>query len=157
MISLLLLALFSVTESKSKPEGRIIGGDIGDVSQYRYLVRIQADGFMCGGGLVSSTALVTAAHCTTNKDPMAYDIREGKNYQREMDQPTCPKLKATSVHPHPQYSPNTVVNDIGIIRVEPNPKFSHFLALDTTNMATDGLQWNWQFNLSRGLWKSRRV
>ncbi|KAJ2944807.1 hypothetical protein O0L34_g1698 [Tuta absoluta] len=59
---------------------KIVGGDDIDISQAPYQVSIVKYGrHACGGTLVSSDLIVTAAHCITDTEPSRYQIRVGSS------------------------------------------------------------------------------
>lgn len=127
-------ALSSPVESAAR--SYIVGGQPGDASQVKYLVRVVAAGQMCGGCLIAKGAVLTAAHCTTTTDPSQFNIREGRNTQAEMDQ--AAQLMAVSVHPHEQYSQATYNADIAVILVQEDHPLTVFLKVDSSGMATVG-------------------
>lgn len=43
--------------------GRIIGGQLASNGQFPYQVGLSLNGAWCGGSLISSTVILTAAHC----------------------------------------------------------------------------------------------
>ncbi|KAI0226203.1 hypothetical protein L0F63_004306 [Massospora cicadina] len=134
----LALVLFSQVESKSKPEGRIIGGQYDDANNYKHLVRIVADGSSCGGALISKNAVITAAHCAKNPNPNAYQINEGKTTQSEMKL-NSERLIATAVYANQEFNKFTFLSDVAVILVDPNHSMNTFLTLDTSGMASVGL------------------
>ncbi|KAJ9070159.1 hypothetical protein DSO57_1011320 [Entomophthora muscae] len=111
-------------------------GKPAEASKVPYLVRIFIDDGMCGGGLISKTAILTAAHCTTVKNLSRYDIREGKNTQEEMD--SANELIAVKVHSHENFTTQPKRADIAIIRIRPNHNLKVFLKVDTTGRAKIG-------------------
>lgn len=133
MIPTLVLACALVTAQKSE---KIVMGEPGEAKQVPYLVRVHVDGAMCGGGLISKRAVLTAAHCTTTTNPAKYDIHEGRNTQAEMDVAT--RLAVVAVHPHEGYTDQPFQADIAVIRVDPNHPLTVFLAVDTESIAVAG-------------------
>ncbi|XP_029160690.1 chymotrypsin-1-like [Nylanderia fulva] len=66
MIKLVILVVVSAIVQHvccDEPE-RIVGGDIADIGQFIYQVSLQFYGeHICGGSIISSTHILTAAHC----------------------------------------------------------------------------------------------
>ncbi|KAI0223477.1 hypothetical protein L0F63_004122, partial [Massospora cicadina] len=91
---------------------RIVGGQYDDANNYKHLVRVVADGSMCGGALISKNAVLTAAHCAMNPNPGAYKINEGKTQQFDMDGPNSERLIATAVYANQEFNKFTFLSDV---------------------------------------------
>ncbi|KAL6429761.1 hypothetical protein ACFW04_007572 [Cataglyphis niger] len=63
MYRLLTIFIYDFIACCDEPE-RIIGGDIAAIGQFKYQVSLQSYGeHICGGTIISSTHILTAAHC----------------------------------------------------------------------------------------------
>ncbi|KAJ9089238.1 hypothetical protein DSO57_1014989 [Entomophthora muscae] len=129
MFSAILITAALVSQVQPKATKYIVGGQPGDARQYKHLVRIVADHKLCGGSLIAKNAILTAAHCTQNPCPKAYDIRPGRTTQAEMDK--APRLNVVSVHSHRGFNDMNFSADISVIRIDPNHDMNTFLAVDT--------------------------
>ncbi|XP_073840969.1 seminase-like [Musca autumnalis] len=75
LILLLLPPLNNATENNSSAEvtsinSRIVGGDATTIDKAKYLVYLRVNGkFICGGSLVSTKFVITAAHCIDGVNP----------------------------------------------------------------------------------------
>jgi trypsin len=67
------------TEDSSSPDNnRIIGGSQTSSSRYPYAVSIQDDiGHFCGGSLIASDMILTAAHCQGGSYDVVIDTQFG--------------------------------------------------------------------------------
>uniref|UniRef100_A0A6P7FL11 CLIP domain-containing serine protease n=1 Tax=Diabrotica virgifera virgifera TaxID=50390 RepID=A0A6P7FL11_DIAVI len=86
--------------------------------------------FRCGGTIINNKYILTAAHCITRlKDPLL-DVRVGEYNTSSvidcvMDQNGIAKcindpiqnLAIEEIIPHPEFNPNVIANDIGLLRV----------------------------------------
>ncbi|XP_044737119.1 trypsin-3-like [Chrysoperla carnea] len=60
-----MLILSGVTVSKPSINGRIVGGENATIEEFPYQVSLEIDGHHhCGGSILNSTVILTAAHCT---------------------------------------------------------------------------------------------
>nr|AAD31268.1 trypsinogen RdoT2 precursor [Rhyzopertha dominica] len=51
-------------------DGRIVGGEDAEIEEYNYTVQVQWYGYqICGGAIISSSYVLTAAHCTDGLEP----------------------------------------------------------------------------------------
>ncbi|KAI7815457.1 Serine protease, partial [Rhyzopertha dominica] len=59
-------------------DGRIVGGEDAEIEEYNYTVQVQWYGYqICGGAIISSSYVLTAAHCTDGLEQTAYSVRAG--------------------------------------------------------------------------------
>ncbi|XP_049860456.1 trypsin delta-like [Schistocerca gregaria] len=62
----------------SRPGPRIVGGEPVDISQYPWQISLQVLGFHgCGGSIISSTWVLTAAHCVDSLPVVLFSVRAG--------------------------------------------------------------------------------
>ena len=80
-----------------------------------------SEGFLCGASLLTSEHAVTAAHCVADllNDPSALSIVVGRNYLSNEYGGTVQQRTTTKIIIHPNYDPNTLVNDIAILQFSP--------------------------------------
>ncbi|KAH7637109.1 group 6 mite allergen-like protein [Dermatophagoides farinae] len=104
----------SSSSSNSKIPNRIIGGvdaEPGEVPFITQLFRrfLFSNRFLCGGSLITSRTVLTAAHCVnyfTN-----YRIRYGTN---SILWSPFPEVEVKMMKPHPKFDLSTVQNDIAL-------------------------------------------
>lgn len=123
LVQLLALLVFGSTPGHSqslKKSTRIVGGSVvTNKDKYSYFALVSArytDGsgtvrtITCGGSLITSSAVLTAAHCLSNPKITAITITldNGSEVRR---------VRAKSWVTHPSFDPSSALYDIGVIRL----------------------------------------
>jgi secreted trypsin-like serine protease len=96
---------------------RIVGGTHAQPNSWPWQVRLEADGGLCGGTLIDTRHVLTAAHCfQTPVVTQNYAVYVGMH---DINQPVYSeqKIVAERIFLHEQYNTNTQENDIAIIRL----------------------------------------
>lgn len=96
---------------------RIVGGVHTVPNSWPWQVRLHADGGLCGGTLIDTKHVLTAAHCIqTPVVTQNYEIIVGLH---DIDKPVYneQKIAAERIFVHEQYNPTSQENDIAIIRL----------------------------------------
>ncbi|XP_062140509.1 serine protease 1 [Drosophila sulfurigaster albostrigata] len=79
------------------------------------------DNHFCGGAIISTRSILTAAHCLfingAKLRPSRVKIVAGTP-RRLVKTGNTQELNVDKVRPHPKYSPSTLANDIGILRLK---------------------------------------
>lgn len=108
---LVLLALLAVADSA----GAIVAGTGTRVQRHPWMVSLQdADGHVCGASLISTTAVVTAAHCTEEFFPEELGIAAGITRLDQLGQ----RRQVTAIVEHPAYFRRDGF-DIAVVVFEP--------------------------------------
>lgn len=95
--------------------GRIVGGSATTISSHPWQVSLQRSGaHFCGGSVISSTMVVTAAHCLLKVTVSTLRVRAGSTY-RSLGGFIS---NAASFKIHEGYSTSTKINDIGVVRLK---------------------------------------
>ncbi|CAG0891523.1 unnamed protein product [Darwinula stevensoni] len=111
---------FNWRSDKPMPDGRIVGGEDAEIEQIPWQISFQTlSGFhFCGGSIMDSTHVITAAHCCEGEGPGTTNIRAGSNLN---DQGGVLVLVA-DVLQHPRYNGNDLSYDICLLTLdEPLP------------------------------------
>jgi secreted trypsin-like serine protease len=92
---------------------RIVGGESAGTSTWGWAVSISIGGIsLCGGAILSSSWVITAAHCMSGISPSQVIVYAGSNIRFSGQ-----SRVASSVIIHPNYISSTHVNDIALIRL----------------------------------------
>ncbi|CAF0976746.1 unnamed protein product [Rotaria sordida] len=94
---------------------KIVGGEQANTDTWGWVVSIRiGNSHVCGGSLISSTLILTAAHCLISLKSLAnLNINAGSNYLSIIDQ----RRTVSKIYIHKYYDENTLVHDIAIIRL----------------------------------------
>merc|ERR1712130_656760 len=106
---------------------KIVGGQNAQKNEYPWQVGLVSNWGskpFCGGSLISSTTVVTAAHCATSPSQFKvvvgdYDVTQGDGEQR---------VSVASWTSHPNYNSNNQDHDIAIIQLAEPVQFSDSVA-----------------------------
>ena len=118
----------------------VIGGGPSDITAHPWQVVVYANNSLCGGALITSTWVVTAAHCLdSGVTPDRVEILSG--ISRLSERSDAARLPAAEIIVHPQWTADGYENDIALIRLagpwSPAPG-RQAVALPT---AVDGAVW----------------
>lgn len=98
----------------------IIGGSYSVKGQFPYQVSIQVNGkHNCGGSIIADQYILTAAHCLIKDDNIAvyqsYTVVADAVDLNNDDEGF--EIKVVAAYASTEYDPNTVLNDIAILKV----------------------------------------
>ncbi|CAI6341141.1 unnamed protein product [Periconia digitata] len=113
-LALPALALAAPVPQEDEMSVQIVGGVPAVAGDAPFIVAISRSGNAhCGGSLIDSTTVVTAAHCTQPYAVNTLTIRAG-SLQRTSGGVTS---NVASKRVHPNYNANTYENDIAVIKL----------------------------------------
>jgi Ca2+-binding RTX toxin-like protein len=96
----------------------IVGGVVAPQGAYPWFTSVQTQtGFaFCGGTLVSSRWVLTAAHCVDTSTPASLRLVIGSN---RLSQPSQGEVRGvTQILVHPSWNPGTFDNDVALLRLD---------------------------------------
>ncbi|XP_014290737.1 trypsin-1 [Halyomorpha halys] len=127
-LSVLVKSSFSnKTEEKWRSNLGIIHGVPALDGEYPSIVSIQENGFhLCGGNIINEFTILTAAHCTIDKNTDLWDAVAGTT-NIEKPGPHEQKSKIISVIVHPKFEIHSSLFDIAIARVSTGFVFNPFV------------------------------
>ncbi|KAM6238735.1 mast cell protease 1A-like [Porphyrio hochstetteri] len=107
--------------------GRIIGGWEAKPHSRPYMAYLKIKNathpFSCGGFLIRSDAVLSAAHCVTGKGKVSVTVILGA-HNITKNEPGQQKFHIRHWVIHPKYSRNTLANDIVLLKLEPKAKLT---------------------------------
>ncbi|XP_063914152.1 brachyurin-like isoform X2 [Zophobas morio] len=124
---LLILIILPKYDGKNVNQ-RIIGGDVAFAGQFPFIAAIYkstSDGtFFCGGALMNNQWILTSGSCVDGA--ILFTIYLGA-HDLTANEPTAEKLAADTYILHPDYNPNTLENDIGLIKLRAPVTFTMYI------------------------------
>ncbi|XP_055851787.1 trypsin-4-like [Episyrphus balteatus] len=100
--------------------GKIVGGQEVDITQYPYAVSVRnSNGHICGGSIIAANKILTAAHCTEGQDSASMTIRCGSSIA---DQGTSHKV--IKIAQHPNFTDEYNHNDVSVLTIRPKITFN---------------------------------
>lgn len=93
-------------------QSRVVNGNATTIEHFPWIVSMQYYGaHRCGGSIITTNRILTAAHCTINVIPSLLSIRAGST-----DSQTGGELVAVTEYTnHQSYNPTTLENDISVM------------------------------------------
>ncbi|NXO02670.1 DDN1 protein, partial [Rhinopomastus cyanomelas] len=114
--------------------GRIIGGREAEPHSRPYMAYVQISHRLgtacCGGFLIRSDAVLSAAHCVAGKENVKINVTLGAhNIKRKEQSQQVFRIKDGNWVRHPNYSRVTRENDIMLLKLEPKAKLTKEVAV----------------------------
>lgn len=124
--TLTLITLFAAFQAASASEpmsSLIVGGAAAPREEFPYLVSLQTGSFghFCGGALISSDWVLTAAHCVKNIDLNMLQVVAG--LQKLSDQNGVERHEADDIIIHPGYDQATHDYDYALVGLSDESRF----------------------------------
>nr|XP_027218652.1 transmembrane protease serine 9-like isoform X3 [Penaeus vannamei] len=104
---------------------RIVGGVETEVNEYPWMVSlVDGSGYyhFCGGSIISSQWVVTAAHCAVGMTTSDY-VLVGDHNLYSGSEANSQWMQIAEIVNHPSYDSNTLDNDIALIRLKTEIQF----------------------------------
>ncbi|GJQ84298.1 hypothetical protein Trydic_g5237 [Trypoxylus dichotomus] len=96
-------------------DDRIVGGVSVTIEEYPYQVSlIYYNMHICGGSIIDSNWIVTAAHCTSGIEDRSLRVRVGSSFA--IQDGVLHRVK--KIYEHPNYSSWTLSNDIAVLELQ---------------------------------------
>jgi len=129
----------------------VIGGQATEVNEYPWMALLRevgssASSFFCGGALIATRWVVTAAHCTPGLTPGELEIRLGEHIRSSTSDSSITRdFKVSAITRHPQYNGND--HDIAMVKLAEAADLSIFTPVcmprqtDYTDLRTTVIGW----------------
>jgi len=117
---------------ENKMKQRIISGIETDENALPWMVSLQdkAGSWYCGGSIITSSWIITAAHCVIAKsivdNPKDIFIKVGDHDLKEQHETNSKTFLVSEVHPHEDYHDESINNDIALLKLKNSIKFQIF-------------------------------
>ncbi|XP_030592401.1 trypsin I-P1-like [Archocentrus centrarchus] len=130
----LLLAL-ALTGSEAQFDGcgvaplnnRIVGGDTAPEGAWPWQASLHRSGsHFCGGSLINSQWVLTAAHCFQSTNTSGLVVYLGRQSQQNVN-PNEVSLTVSQIIKHPNYNSNTNDNDITLLQLSSTVQFTNYI------------------------------
>ncbi|XP_047106410.1 brachyurin-like [Schistocerca piceifrons] len=109
--------------------GRIVGGSAAYQGQFPHQAAVSMDSsYLCGDSLISTSAVLTAAHCVSGFSKWAVSLGGIRRSGSESGHVTI-NIRSTTVHSG--YNANTLNNDIAVIFLGTNVQLSSNIKFST--------------------------
>lgn len=126
-------------ENVTQPEGgcgvnsktRIVGGDKADPKEWPWMAALLSKirgNFFCGGALINSKYVLTAAHCTFRVPENQILVRLGEYDFSDSDDGPGEDYPVLEIKRHALYSRKTLRNDIALLKLGRSAKFDQFVS-----------------------------
>lgn len=141
---LVLLLVPQETAVAQSQNPQIIGGEEATPGAWPWMVAlVSADspdafnGQFCGGSLIAPTWVLTAAHCTEGATADQIDVVLGRH---ALSSNAGERIRVAEIINHPNYNPDTVNNDIALLRLSTASSQTAvaILSSDNANLAAPG-------------------
>lgn len=95
---------------------RVINGVPATANSWPWMVHVRMSGLgTCGGFLISSQHIITAAHCVSDIAPSRVKVYAGLQKVSQLSNADVRSVSAISSHP--EYNPSTLENDIAVLKL----------------------------------------
>lgn len=134
VLPLSLLSFSSQAEEDVNVTPYIVGGDLGNVADYPFMASLMFEYEsqpgkvfpLCGGSVLDSTHILTAAHCVYNV--ASYRIASMKvaiEANDEQGMLAAPRVSVKNIYYPSNYSDSTLLNDVAVLELaQPLPNYT---------------------------------
>lgn len=128
--------------TSEKNQLRIINGEDATLGQFPHQVSLRSyisKDHYCGGSILNSKYILTAAHCAQGRNAIPLFIYTVVGTIDRKVGGT--RYRVSRVYNHPKYNPNRLLNDIALLRTKNEILFNEYvqpIALPTADLAEEG-------------------
>uniref|UniRef100_A0A669CUZ1 Peptidase S1 domain-containing protein n=1 Tax=Oreochromis niloticus TaxID=8128 RepID=A0A669CUZ1_ORENI len=106
---------------------RIVGGQEASPGSWPWQVSLHISGSFCGGSLINSQWVLTAAHCFKITDPSGVTVTLGRQ-SLQGSNPNAVSRTVTKIIPHPNYNSTSFNNDICLLQLSSPVTFNNYIS-----------------------------
>lgn len=116
-----------ITNLENEVENRIVGGENAKKGQFPYQISLRHVLYrqhFCGGSILNSRFLITAAHCTggLHSNPRyVYAVVGARHLSSGIE------VKLNKIYRHEAFDSRSLVNDVSLLRTTKKIKFTHLI------------------------------
>jgi secreted trypsin-like serine protease len=112
---------------------KIVGGNVAESHSWpaQALLYVSNGGStsLCGGTLIATDVVLTAAHCILSTNPGNYRVYLGVQDRSSLTGSTVQQMTVTRIHKHSSYSSSTLRNDIATLVFSGNAILNQYVQL----------------------------
>eukprot|EP00918_Siedleckia_nematoides_P097802 GHVU01214235.1.p1 GENE.GHVU01214235.1~~GHVU01214235.1.p1 ORF type:complete len:242 (-),score=7.13 GHVU01214235.1:292-1017(-) len=104
----------------------IVGGQEARVNEFPWQVSLRTSGHFCGGQVINTRWVISAAHCTIGQSPGSITVVLGAHSRNTPDTSTFRTDRAVArIVNHGSYNANNMRNDISLLELSSTVSFSN--------------------------------
>jgi secreted trypsin-like serine protease len=106
-------------------ETRIVGGQVTGIHRYPWVARLVYDGqFHCGGSLINSDYVLTAAHCVRRLRRSKFKVVLGDHDQHSSSESPAIMRAVSAIIRHKNFDGTSYNHDIALLKLRKSVTFS---------------------------------
>jgi secreted trypsin-like serine protease len=112
---------FSDAGDMNLPSSRmIVGGQAARAHEFPWMASVRrksTNSHFCGGSIINTRWILTAAHCMSGETPAIVSVVIGDHTRNDASNTVRRSLDVERIFMHPQYNSRTLINDAALIKV----------------------------------------
>ncbi|XP_065169495.1 trypsin-1-like [Atheta coriaria] len=113
-VVLAVLVASAAANVRPRLDGRIVGGENVDITEYPHQISLQYYGsHICGGSIIGDKWVVTAAHCTDGSSASSLSILAGVTNLNDNGQ----QINVRAIHQNPDFSMSNLDSDVSVLEL----------------------------------------